>query len=329
MLQLFIFLFLISYFFQASDILAIHEAKCPNPSRCVQISCDGLSECKSNSNSIDVYSIRFDKCNTVYPHTMTRPVDKYKLNPKQYFTYFIQDLCDHSYTIKLFVGDNPKRALAREALNHASLYACEYCFHKATSHEIKNHELEKKRKKLEAQLFTIEERITNLHDQEEMDTEELDTLNSMRSFVMTSLCELKKGKKKVVWPSSSQNGEPRTQAKIEAIIELMKEKGKLTQDEAKGIVGESPLLKIPNLDIVRDCPGEYLHSTCLGVVKRLVELTFNVGEVRQRITKRKLSSVASFNEVIIKIKLPMESSRRTLLCGKVKSSAILSSSSSQ
>ena len=36
-----------------------------------------------------------------------------------------------NYEISHFIGDNPKRAIVREALNHASHYACEYCVSKA------------------------------------------------------------------------------------------------------------------------------------------------------------------------------------------------------
>ena len=75
-------------------------------------------------------------------------------------------------------------------------------------------------------------------------------------------------------------------------------------------MGPSALLDLPNFDIVRDTPCEYLHSTCLGVVKRTVSLTFSVGESRPRNTKRKLSDPAQFNVLMLNIKMPKESSRR-------------------
>ena len=82
----------------------------------------------------------------------------------------------------------------------------------------------------------------------------------------------------------------------------------LSKDEAKGIMGRSLLLEIPYFNFVLDAPCEYLHSVCIGVVKRVVILTFNVGEIRPRITKRKLSSPEQFNRPLIKF--PRESSRR-------------------
>ena len=53
-----------------------------------------------------------------------------------------------------------------------------------------------------------------------------------------------------------------------------------------------------------------MHLVCLGVVKRLTELTFNVGTNRERITKRKLSSTKQFNELMSKTKVFYEFSRR-------------------
>ena len=249
-------------------------------------------------------------CNTVYPHTITRPVDKYKLNPKPYFTNFIQDVLQAGCIICQYIGDNPKRALAREALHHASSYACEYCFAKATSYLVTSKQLDIKKKEIELQISVIDKRIENVMIQEDIDNEELDTLNSIKSSLETSLAEANKSKKVVVWPSSSMNGEPRTTEKVLEIVNLIEERGQLPQDEAKGIVGRSPLLDIPNFDMVRDNPTEYLHSVCLGVGKRMVELTFNVGVNRPRVTKRKLSSPASFNEQIKNIKVVFEFPRR-------------------
>ena len=84
-------------------------------------------------------------------------------------------------------------------------------------------------------------------------------------------------------------------------------------DETKGVLGRSALMNIENerFDMVADSPVEYMHVVCIGVVKRLVELTFNVGEKRTRVTKRKLSSAASFNVFLLETKVPQEFPRRT------------------
>lgn len=84
----------------------------------------------------------------------------------------------------------------------------------------------------------------------------------------------------------------------------------LSKDECKGIVGRSPFLDLEYFDIVRDIPTEYLHYLCIGVVKRMVTLTFNVGVSRPPITTRRLTPTYEFNVRMSKMKVPRESSRR-------------------
>ena len=80
--------------------------------------------------------------------------------------------------------------------------------------------------------------------------------------------------------------------------------------DTKGIKGHSPLLDYPGFDFVHSIPPEYMHSICLGLVKRLLELTFSVGQNRPRITKRRLSSPKLYNDLMMKQKVPREFSRR-------------------
>ena len=53
-----------------------------------------------------------------------------------------------------------------------------------------------------------------------------------------------------------------------------------------------------------------MHSVCLGLVKRLLELTFNVGTNRKRQTTRKLSTPAQFDQLMASVQVPKEFSRR-------------------
>ena len=94
------------------------------------------------------------------------------------------------------------------------------------------------------------------------------------------------------------------------IVNKIENKDILSIDEAKGIMGRSLLLDIPYFDYVLDAPVEYLHGVCLGVVKRMLILTFNVGEVRHRNTTRKLSDVTKFNILMATVKMVREFSRR-------------------
>lgn len=53
-----------------------------------------------------------------------------------------------------------------------------------------------------------------------------------------------------------------------------------------------------------------MHAGCIGVIKRLLELTFNVGENRDRVTNRKLSDSSLVNMLMCAIQVPREFSRR-------------------
>ena len=240
---------------------AIHTKACPNASTNplpTQVSCDGVSECRSNSVSIDVYSTRMIGCKQVYPHLLVRPLSKTYKDETDHLRMLLDDIKENPFNVKHFVADNLKHAVAKNVLNHASLYPCEYCFQKGTRYK---------------------------HG------------SNCRS--------------KIVWPASSCNGEPRTTAKIKEIIDKIEADPNMPHDEKKGIVGNTPLMELPNFDVVKNSPAEYMHSVCSGVVKRMIELTFSVGANRPRQTKRKLSSTIEFNLCMLATKVPRESSRRS------------------
>ena len=249
-------------FLQAKEIFKIHDSVCPRSrlpgGKDVQISLDGVSETKSTSVSIDVYSVKMRNCKCVYPVCITRPLAKYRgLDSQEQLRIFVDDVKSTDKHISHFLGDNQKRSTALNSLGHASWYPCEYCF--------------------------------------------------ARGVPLKTKTADGKNKTKITWPASTAGGEQRTREKIKDILQNIDHLG---PKERKGIVGPSVLLDLPNFDIVRDSPCEYLHSTCLGVIKRTVSLTFSVGESRPRVTKRKLSDPAEFNVLMLSIKMPKESSRR-------------------
>ena len=87
----------------------------------------------------------------------------------------------------------------------------------------------------------------------------------------------------LTWPSCTADGEKRTIEKIIYITTRIEASDvQLPNDVCKGIVGTSHLLYQNNFNFIYDIPAEYMHSGCLGVVKRMSELTFNVGESRDR-----------------------------------------------
>ena len=296
---------------KVNDIVEIHEKQCESlqPHCPTQLSNDGVSECKSNSASLDVFTMRFEKCRYVYPITIIRPSEKYRVDSKKYLYQVIQDVLCNSCTITMFIGDNPKRAMARDAMGHSSFYACEYCFQKASRFIEAFKKTDNKRKNLEGQIELIKTEINGVKNVPNSQ-EKLKTLKALLKSLTSSLKGLTTNRATIVWPSSTINGTPRTNSSIREIVQKIKDNPDLTPDERMGIIGESHFLNIDSFNFCRDITCEYLHCVCLGVTKRLLELTFKVGENRPRITKRKLSNPNDFNVLMSEILVPGEFPRR-------------------
>ena len=294
------------FFFQAKDIFDIHRSVCPRAQETneVQVSCDGVKESKSTSISMDIFSSKFTNCKCVYPHVIIRPLGKYKdIDQKKHLRIFVQDILDTGVNIAQFVGDNPKRSDAKEVLSHSSYFPCEYCFSRGISTCICNVPENVRVKQLSVQKQLINEKMqTELTEEEKKELENLE-----KTLDKDDKQQKKKKKSKITWPASTANGELRTKEKIIDIVENIED---LSSTERKGIVGKSIFLEIPNFDIVEDIPAEYMHSVCLGVIKKVVELTFAVGQPRVRETKRPLSKPSQFNLLMLCIKTPQEFSRR-------------------
>ena len=293
-----------------SDIEAIHRLTCPNfTEKSLQLSCDGVQENKSSANSIDVYSVCMKHCKNIYPHKLVRPLAKFKVDHTKHLTDVINDILLNSFRILQFIGDNPKRAIVKKCKNHSSWYACEYCYAKGIKIEIfSNNEA---KKKLTNQLLLIEEQIRELEGLP-TNTEnrtKIETLLSLKQELQKSVNALKT-KSNILWPHSTMNSVNRTRSTILEIVQKLANNEILSIDEAKGVNGRSVLLDIPMFNFVYDSPAEYLHCSCLGVIKRLIELTFDVGERRTRVTRRKLSLIADFNKLMLCTKVFKEFSRR-------------------
>ena len=301
------------FFFQVKNLIAIHRALCPNfdeDNISGQLSCDGMSESLSTSVSLDVYSIKFTGCQKIYPIRIVRPLKKFKIDPIQQLSHVIHDLNDNNFKIKQFIGDNPKRAIAKECLCFSSWYPCEYCFAKGTKIVTNSSSNEKEKKKLNMQIQIVREKIDSLQNFPSQNTSEILKLKTFEKELIAAEKKIKEKKSNIVWPKTSMNAPLRTREEILKIIEKIENNIPMSIDEAKGVCGRSLLFDLPYFNFVSDNPVEYLHCVCLGVVKRCVELTFTVGENRPRVTKRKLSSPIQFNIQILHVKVVHEFSRR-------------------
>ena len=149
---------------QADAIYKLHRKKCPSydPSTNVQLSLDGVSEAKSNSVSLDVYSLHFENCKNVYPHTILRPIHKDSFDKYKELDTFILNVIDQGNQISKFIADNPKRAFVRHSLSHSGTFPCEYCnargVHCPDTDGKKNNDMQARRSALEANIKLLIEK---------------------------------------------------------------------------------------------------------------------------------------------------------------------------
>ena len=233
------------------------------------------------------------------------------MDHKQQFTDVLDDVLSNGLIIKTIVADNPKRSFLKETLQFSAKYGCEYCFSCGTPfcHTV-NDESSSIINKISEQKKQIEDQIEALQG-----TDSIAEIETLQEIVKNLESAEKIGKKNrhatnIVWPADTRHGEERTKEKVLDIVEKIEEGNEMSASEKKGIKGRSLLLNIEYFDYVISVPTEYMHLVCLGIVKRMLELTFSVGETRTRITKSPLLSPEEFNELMKLVKSPKEFSRR-------------------
>ena len=290
--------------------MSIHQQNCPNfKEKKIQISCDGIHENKSSPVSIDIYSMNIRHCKTIYPHKLVRPLSKYRVNSKRVLQEVIDDISLNDLRIMQYVGDNPKRSDAKGCKCHSAWYPCEYCFAKGIKITVSDNV--KAKAKLSEQIALIEEKISQCQSEPSTpeNTVKIDNLTSLKNELKKGLNALQR-KSNILWPFSTMQAPNRSRNSIQQILEKIERGDQLSLDESKGIIERSVLFDIPDFNFTYDVPTEYLHTGCLGVIKRLVQLTFSVGPNRPRVTKRKLSSPDAFNKLMHCTKVFKEFPRR-------------------
>lgn len=219
----------------------------------------------------------------------------------------MRDLVDNGCSIEQYIADNLKRANARGCLNHSSNFPCEYCFAQATRYVVNNSKEQEVTYNLQKK--AIQEKIDNLRE-EGTRTGAIKKEVKKLQDILSDLNRKSRKKSHLVMPSSTRHAEYRTEEKMKEILDKIEENPDLPANERKGVIRKSPLMELEGFDFLRDVNVEYMHALCIGVVKRLTELTFDVGENRSRITKRKLSSIFDFNKLMLNTKVPGEFPRR-------------------
>ena len=248
-------------------------------------------------------------CRDIFPIKIIRPIAKNQVDLHEQLASILNSVAANDLRVHSFVADNPKRSFLRNSMQHSAKFACEYCFQCGVQSNQNNEDKSSDVfKKLAEQKKNLLQQIQNIGDNDKHQSDclikILENLNEAEKLSKTN-----KKHSHIVWPSSTSNGEPRTKEKIIEICEQL-ESGEITISDAKGVKGRSLLLDLDYFNFVLSIPTEHMHLMSLGVVKRLLELCFTVGENRTRITKRPLSSPELFNELMKLIKVPREFPRR-------------------
>ena len=111
------------------------------------------------------------------------------------FRKLIHELHENGCKICFFIGDNPKRAIARNALQFNALYPCEYCFQRGTNIKNCDPDTAQKQRNLLSPISILTEKIEQLNPDE--DADEIETLNAIKEGILSSLREFKKKEAKL------------------------------------------------------------------------------------------------------------------------------------
>ena len=236
---------------------------------------DGVSQSKSTTASLELFTIEFQSCKTVYPiavvkvfPTSAKTKEDSRRNvaiSKQLSNEVIAELAAElkasGMRVKMVKADAPKRSFLKNTLGHNSYFGCEYCNQRAKLFVSENNSSSRKSKK-------------------------------------------SKQVKKIVWPSR-EAGEPRTH---EQMIQLGN--SDVPPAERFGVKGPSILAEFEELDIIKDVPVESMHFLALGVIRSLISLAFGAGPKKSLYKIAKLDELF-LNRSIAAVKLPSEFCRRS------------------
>ena len=247
---------------------------------------------------------------------MIRPCNKYKYDEQFELKCVLEELNTNNVIIACVVLDKPKRSTLLCCKGACAKYPCEYCESCAVPFVTKAKTNTVIHDRYEIPTQTLTQQLSQLEETQDNPSENEDVINLRESLVSLNSQkekELDKLRKQLTWPSSTMTGKLRTVDNIREIANAIEDNPELLKsdpDYCKGIKGKSQLLDQPSFNVVKDAPCEYMHLVCLGVVKRMLSMTFKVGENRERKTNRKLSLPKLFNEMMKLIQVAREWSRR-------------------
>ena len=235
------------YYIGLQDMYELHEKAHPDKkmSSSMHMSIDGIPESKASGLSLEVLSVRFYGCDSIYSIGLLQPGRKgVKEKDAILLRPFIEDLPKTELKLKLVIADAPKRASMQGLKTHAANYGCPYCYARKID-----------------------------------------------------------GK----FPASTFRGEARTDADLRLIAEAI-EAGEAV-GESRGIKGRSLLASVHDFDLIDNVPADGMHLVCLGVVRRMMSLTYKGAGKRVKLPHQ-LADNAILTSALEKCKALAKFSRR-------------------
>ena len=115
------------------DVLQIHCKNCHSHQNWnegqveLNLSCDGVADSNSSNVSLDVFSICFPECSTIYPITTIRPTKKSAVDLLGELTIILNELRTENVKILNVFADKPMRSRLKNCKGHSAYHGCEYC----------------------------------------------------------------------------------------------------------------------------------------------------------------------------------------------------------
>lgn len=285
-----------------TQIHAHAACACPEGTICqtidVRVSFDGVPEANAGQ-TVDIVSIQFRGCRTVYHGTIYRPQKGHKLQIDDVMVKLKKDLEDAGMRMYLLVADNPMRCSIRHMKGSGSYYACDYCIQRAS-------------------MWTERTQESSESDPDLPDppakTKKVKR-KKRGAGKATDPLPVRKKRGKIFWPAErgAIKSDLRTHAGVEKILDDFDHLDK-DAPERKGIMARSVLLDLEGFDIIKDIPCDPMHTVFKGLVDMMLRLAFQMGttHVRPRpSTCFPRLPMQPLNVLIATTKVPKEFSRRT------------------
>ncbi len=117
------------------------------------------------------------------------------------------------------------------------------------------------------------------------------------------------------FPASTRNAEPRTMDAVRKIVNYVETEAdgdfaNVSESRLRGIKDKSPLWSLPNFDITRHVPAECMHLLDLGILRKMLGLTYKVPG-KKVIEKVRRVPVTQVNMLLRNVKVVADFSRRS------------------